>query len=285
MRASTIALLATLSTLLLAAAPAAAQDAGDEMMPGSEEAGAEPAEDDAFLAGEQTTEEQVLAPPATEADTGLAEDPKTPYFSVGPRLRWIMVPSWFVGMFGVNIKQADHLLASNMGIGAEFTYRKDSFDITTAIWWAGLGWDGRISFKEKGEDANSWEVVQNTMSTVLISGDFIWSSPITDWFAITYGAGIGIGIPIGEIRRDEARIDQDPIGTVPCEGPLEDQDPPNGCNPGENYDEVYKLPTRIVPWINFLAGMRFKPHRHVAIYVDTGFGIGFQLGLRGGYIF
>jgi len=282
MRASTIALLTALSIPVLAAAPAAAQEAGDEMMFGGEETGEEPTGDDTFLTGEQTQEEQMLAPPET-ADTGLAEDPKTPYFSVGPRLRWLMVPSWFIGMFGVDIKQADHLLASNVGVGAEFTYRKDSFDITTAIWWVGLGWDGRISFKESGEDANSWEVVQNTMSSILISGDFIWSSPITDWFAITYGAGIGIGIPIGEIRRDEARSDIEPIGTHPCEeGPTEADD---GCNEGENYNEVYKLPTGIVPWLNFLAGMRFKPHKHVAIYVDTGFGIGFQLGLRGGYIF
>ncbi|MBW2278196.1 MAG: hypothetical protein JRF63_11930 [Deltaproteobacteria bacterium] len=191
-----------------------------------------------------------------------------------------MVPSWFVGMFGVDIQGASHLLVNTMGAGAEFTYRKDSFDITTAIWWAGLGCDGGISFKESGEDANSWEVVQNSMSTVLISGDFIWSSPITDWFAITYGAGIGIGIPIGEIRRDEAYAASP---RTPCPGVT--PQPNDGCEEGENYNEVYKIPTGIVPWINFLAGMRFKPHRHVAIYVDTGFGIGFQLGLRGGYIF
>jgi hypothetical protein len=284
MQATPLALLATFATLALAAAPATAQEASDEMLPGDDGAAA-PGDDDAFLAGEQTEEQQALAPPAAEPGTGLAEDPTTPYFSVGPRLRWIMMPSWFIGMFGVDIKQADHLLVNTAGVGAEFTYRKDSFDITTAIWWAGLGWDGRISFKESGEDANSWEVVQNSMSTVLISGDFIWSTPITDWFAITYGAGIGIGIPIGEIRRDEARTDIDPVGTVPCDGPHENQIPPDGCNPGEEFNEVYKIPTGIVPWINFLAGMRFKPHRHVAIYVDTGFGIGFQLGLRGGYIF
>jgi hypothetical protein len=254
------------------------------MMPGEDEGDSadETGEDDAFLAGEQTEEEQLLAPPAAEADTGRAEDPDTPYFSVGPRIRWLMVPSWFVGMFGVDIKQASHLLVSKPGVGAEFTYRKDSFDITTAIWWVGLGWDGRISFKESGEDANSWEVVRNSMSTLLISGDFIWSTPIKDWFAITYGAGIGIGIPLGEIRRDEARINESPIGTVPCSGP---DDPDDGCNDGEEFNEVYKLPTGIVPWLNFLVGMRFKPHRHVAIYVDTGFGVGFQLGLRGGYVF
>ena len=42
---------------------------------------------------------------------------------------------------------------------------------------------------------------------------------------------------------------------------------------------------KVIPWINFLAGMRFKPHRNVHIYVDGGFGIGFQVGTRVGYIF
>jgi hypothetical protein len=280
MRASTFALLATLSIALPFAAPAAAQEGDDAMMPGAEETGGETGEDDTFLAGEKTEEEEMLAPPEQEADTGLAEDPETPYLSVGPRFRWLMVPSWFIGMFGVDILGADHLLASNVGIGAEFTYRKDDFDITAAIWWLGLSWDPPVSFKEKGEDANSWEVVENTMSTVLITGDFIWSSPITEWFAITYGAGIGFGIPIGELVRNEAYADSP---RTPCPG--ETTEPNDGCEPDENYNEVYKIPTGIVPWLNFLFGMRFKPHRHVAIYVDSGFGIGFQLGLRGGYIF
>jgi len=57
------------------------------------------------------------------------------------------------------------------------------------------------------------------------------------------------------------------------------------CNEGEELNEVYDLPTKIIPWVNFLFGLRFKPHRHVAIYADAGFGIGFQTGLRAEYIF
>jgi hypothetical protein len=281
MRATPLALLA--AVLVLAATPAFAQeDEGDEMMPGEEGSAEETTEEDAFLTGEQTEEEQALAAPAVDPSTTRVEDPDTAYYSVGARLRWIMVPSWFIGVFGVNIKQANHLLVSKPGVGAEFTYRKDNFDITPAIWWAGLGWDGRVSFKEKGEPANSWEVVNNSLSAMLISCDFIWSTSITDWFAITYGAGIGIGIPIGEIKRNEAYANQDPVGTVPCPG--ETPEPNDGCEPDENYNEVYEK-IKVVPWLNFLAGMRFKPHRHVAIYVDTGFGIGFVLGLRAGYIF
>ena len=97
------------------------------------------------------------------------------------------------------------------------------------------------------------------------------------------GAGLGIGTPIppgGDgIVRTESRSTS-PLH--PCAGP---EDGDEFCGSGEEYGERYKLPTGVVPWINFLFGLRFKPHRNVALYADAGFGIGFQMGVRGGYIF
>jgi hypothetical protein len=272
------------------AIPASAQDDGEmgfgdieEPAPGEEPAqdNGEENEEDSFLAGEQTEEEKLLAKPTEEADTGLHEDPETKYFSLGLRLRWVMIPQWFIGMFGVDIETNDgrHLLINNVGIGPEFTYRKDGFDITAAIWYMGMGWKDTVAFKGDDEDGGSWEVVTNDLKSLLITVDFIWSTSITDWFAITYGAGLGLGIPIGDIVRTESAENQ-PL--VKCSGP---SDTDAWCNAGEEYGEVYDLPTGIVPWVNFLFGMRFKPHRHVAIYADAGFGLGFQTGLRASYIF
>ncbi len=239
-----------------------------------------PSEEEAFLAGEQTEDEKLLAAPEEEKGTGLAEDPKTPYFGVGPRLRWIMVPSWFVGMFGVDMKSNSHLLINNIAAGAEFTYRKDGFDVTASVWYVGLNWNGYVSFKGNDEDANSWEVVENNLRGLMITVDFIWSTSLTDWFAITYGAGLGLGIPFGDIIRTEATSSSN--HTRPCQGPS-DTDP--DCHAREEYGEIYEIPTRIIPWINFLFGMRFKVHRHVALYTDFGFGLGFQAGVRGVFIF
>jgi hypothetical protein len=251
--------------------PAGETGAGE----GDEEIG----EEEAFLTGQQTEEQKLLAEPETEAGTTLAEDPETPFFSVGGRFRWLVIPDWFIGMFGVDIKYDSALLINNLAGGAEFTYRKDGFDITAAVWFAGLGWDGYISFKGSGEEHNSWEVVENDIKSLLLTVDFIWSTDIVDWFAVTYGAGLGLGIPFGDIIRTEAT--QVSGGTRPCSGPGGDA----WCNQDEEYNEIYDLPTGIIPWVNLLAGMRFKPHRHVAIYVDTGFGLGFQAGVRAGYIF
>ena len=136
----------TFAAVFALAIPATAQDDGEmgfgdieEPAPGEEAAqdNEEENEEDTFLAGEQTEEEKLLAAPTEEADTGLHEDPETKYFSVGLRLRWVMIPEWFLGMFGVDIQTNDgrHLLINNVGIGPEFTYRKDGFDIAAASWY------------------------------------------------------------------------------------------------------------------------------------------------------
>jgi hypothetical protein len=271
----------SLFCVLMAAIPALAQNEFEEDALTEGDSASSGDADEAFLTD---TEEAEIEAPAVEKDVGLAEDPQKPYFSVGLRLRWIMIPEWFIKMFGVDTTRPSGTgsalpLISNIGVGPEFTYRKDGFDITAAIWYAGLGWNDSISFKGSGEDGNSWEVIENDLHAILITVDFMWSTSIKDWFAIIYGAGLGLGIPWGDIIRTEATEESN--GTEKC---LNENDPDPWCNPDEQYGVTYdKL--KVIPWINFLAGARFKPHRHFVIYVDGGFGMGFQIGTRAGYIF
>lgn len=239
-------------------------------------------EDQAFLSGEEKKE---IEDPVRDWSTSLAEKPDMPYFSVGARVRWLMIPEWFINWFGVDSTRPPGTgsslpLISNVGIGPEFTYRKNGLDITAAVWYAGLGWEDPISFKGSDENGNSWEVIENDLHAILITVDFIWSTAIRDWFAVTYGAGLGAGIPWGDIVRTEATFESD--GTEKCIGP--DPEVDSWCRNDEHYGVKYgKL--KVVPWINFLAGARFKPNRHLAIYLDGGFGLGFQIGARAGYIF
>jgi len=227
-------------------------------------------------------EEAALAAPEVDPDTLRAEEPGRAYYSVGGRFRWIVIPDWF--MFGADVKSRNStaLLISNLAGGAEFTYRKDGFDVTAAVWYAGFNWDGDVSFKDKNEGVNAWEVVTNDIRAILLTVDFIWSTSITDWFAVTYGAGLGLGIPWGEIIRTEATAASG--GLDRCAGPGNPAGDA-GCPDDGEYYETYDIPTRIIPWVNLLLGMRFKIHRHAAIYADMGFGLGFQSGLRAAYIF
>ncbi|MCU0661942.1 MAG: hypothetical protein MUC50_06410 [Myxococcota bacterium] len=284
-------------SLCSSAAPAAAQmDPGaddEEFLSGKKAASSEKGgesfheggnDDNAFLANKEKEE---IAAPEKDKNADLAEDPKKAYLGLGARFRWIIIPRWLIESFGAEVKSKPnkHMLVSNVGGGPEFTFRKKGLDITAALWFAGLGWKDGVSFKEEGATGNSWEYVENDLKTILITADFIWSTSITDWFAITYGAGLGIGIPIGDITRTEASSASGGYGACPGPG----NDPPGqwcqAPSDDEQYNQIYDLPTGIVPWINILVGMRFKIHRHAAIYADGGFGLGFLAGLRGVYIF
>ena len=288
-----ICYLALIASMLFTSVAVAQDDMNPGSPPGEEgpeapgDKGSEPEakvvdEDEAFLSD---TEEAEIEAPEEEKDIGLAEDPDTPYFGVGLRLRWIMIPEWFIKMFGVATARAPENesnlpLISNIGIGPEFIYRKGGLDITVAIWYAGLGWKDPISFKEKSKSGDSWEVVTNDIQAILITADFLWSTSLKDWFAITYGVGFGLGIPWGDIIRTEATKESN--GENKCTEA--DWDVDEYCNRGEQDGETYdKL--KVIPWINVLLGARFKPHRHIAIYVDGGFGLGFQIGTRAAYLF
>ncbi len=250
-------------------------------------------EEQEFL-GEQ--ENSGIPAPAKDPNKGLKENPEDKIFAVGLRLRWIMIPEWFIKMFGVETRQApEHErglpLISNVGVGPEFIYRKDRFDITAAIWYVGLGWNP-ISMKGEGESEESWEVIENDMRGILFTADFIWSTAILDWFAITYGVGLGLGVRWGDVKETEARRQGIDPNTGNPVGDREWYDPCSGYEPnvagcveadgeyGKTYDKF-----KVFPWIEFLVGMRFKPHRHVSVYVDGGFSLGFQVGLRTQYVF
>lgn len=224
-------------------------------------------------------------------DRGLKENPEDKLFYLGARLRWIMIPEWMIGV-AIDTKQSSKYrsslpLVSNVGAGLEFIFRRDGLDISAAIWYAGLGWDP-ISIKQKGEPDYSYEVVENDMRSVLFTTDFMWSVSFTDWLAFSYGFGFGMGVRWGDLVRTEASAGSDYFEK--CEGPnnetgLNDE----GCAADSEGDYGEYGATfekfKVFPWLEVLMGLRFKPHRHMAIYVDGGWGFGFQVGLRAGYIF
>lgn len=264
-------------------AEAAPESGGQPADAGTAEDSADGTSDEAFLAGKEEAKPEIEAP-VVDQTTTLAEPKGKAYYSLGVRYRTLMIPIWFIEMFGIDTMGAAPVV-TNPSIGAEFTYRKDGFDIIAAVWYAGLDWNGGFSYKENGEDPNSWEVITNNLSGVFITADFIWSTSIVDWFAITYGAGLGIGFTWGEVVGTEASADSGYRAKCPRE-PAENETPYDiGCNYGEDYGEVYFGDAHVFPWVEFLLGMRFKPHRNIAINLDGGFGLGFQTGVRIAYIF
>ena len=268
-------------------APAPAGEAPDE--------GAE-----AFLSG---TEQPEIEAPVEEEGLGWAEPADMRFWMVGARYRTIFVPGWLLNLFfdfpqWPNDETAGPFMA-NQAAGVEFTTRRNNFSITGAVWWAGYfsseigqSYRPRTFVANEQGDPDDPEFIESTISLLLFTADFVFSTMFTDWFGITYGAGFGLGVKVGGgLIRTEAYPDRSaPTGFTPCSGPNDPADPGGFCEARGGVDDGYygtedSRVWPIYPWVNILLGLRFKAFRHLEINVDGGIGIGFLMGFRVNYIF
>jgi hypothetical protein len=205
--------------------------------------------------------------------------------------------------------------ANNPSTGLEFTYRKDGFEIITSIYWQRFGANG--PFRASGDPEVDTEIIDSSLSAVMASATFLWSTAFTDWFSLQYGLGVGLGALLGDVNRTEAypqgngygacNSAGDPDGTF-CGGVNTAEpyfapscpagDPNCTARPGKpasNRDgadgEHYDVNARkwtdggSVPnlWFRFTLphlALRFKPIRQMVIRIDGGWDIfsGFFLG-------
>lgn len=174
-------------------------------------------------------------------------------------------------------------------ISVQATYRwRNNFDIVFNFGWFDYSFDGEELYFAAG-DRNDPEFLSNSLSLLVLGVDFIWHHYFNKWLSLYYGAGIGMGIVLGEIVRTEAT----PPHSYPYADPLEEpQDGYVHCSrehvgttycedPSDPYapeiafynDKETRIPP-VLPWFNLLIGMQFKVHRNVSIQAEGGFGIG-----------
>lgn len=277
-------------------AAAGAEGGGEATPPPAEGAATgEDAEAEAFLTG---TEQAEIEAPEEEEGIGWEEPPDMRFWMVGIRYRTIFVPGWLLNAFfdfpGTESDQLSGPFIANHAAGVEFTTRKNNFSITGAVWWAGFwsaeagqAYEPRAFLAMEEGDPTDPEYIESTISLLMFTADFVFSTMFTDWFGITYGAGLGVGINLGgEVIRTEAAVEGGEY--VRCAGP----GVPDGsyCEARGGADDGYygTADTRVwpvYPWVNLLLGLRFKAFRHLEVNVDGGVGLGFLLGFRVNYIF
>jgi len=269
---------------------------------GSGEAGAAPTvegqvdpEAAAFLSG---TERPEIEAPEQERGVGWDEPPDMRFWMVGVRHRTIFVPGWLLNAFlDFPESPGDDLAGpffANQAVGLEFTTRKNNLSIVGSIWWAGYwsaeagrSYEAREFLASEEDKTEDPEFIRSSLSLLLFSADFIFSTMFFDWFGITYGAGLGLGITLGEVTRTEAYPSGDGghEHCVDAGNPRADYCEPRGGEDDGYYDTRESRVWPVFPWVNFLLGLRFKPFRHMEINVDGGVGLGFLLGMRANYIF
>lgn len=250
--------------------------------------------DEAFLQG---TEQPEIAGPEEEQGIGREEPEGMRFWMVGLRYRMMMVPGWLLNLFfdfpGMTDNELGGPFMLNQAVGVEFSTRRNNFSITGSVWWSGYfsiqtnrSGDSREFLAIEEGDPDDPEFMESTMSVMFFTADFVYTFPILDWFGITLGGGLGMGVVFGDLIRTEAYLDGGEYQK--CVG---EQNPDSQmCERRGGADDGYYGTSDsrvwpVVPWVNLIVGLRFKPMRHFEINVDGGVGLGFFWGVRASYIF
>lgn len=170
--------------------------------------------DDQAAYEERTGGREALGPDETDPRE-LAD---TDYFFLGAFARGVVVPTFMQGLFvqysGGRGASGDPV---NMGAGAQFTWRRNGFNVTIEAGYLGFGTAGYY----RGLDAadTEYEFIESNLGMVFGSFLFGWSIDVTDWFAFEIGLGLGFGGVVGDLYRTEAYRDSATNTLAPCTGP------------------------------------------------------------------
>ncbi len=226
------------------------------------------------------------------------EKKDTTYRFVGARFRYVLIPKFYMGLFGDG--------GTTVGVpafGPELTIRKNGFEYVFSAMYASYAMDP-TPFKAKSDGNESWEIVNTNLKALYLMSDFLWSSELSPKFAINYGAGFGLGIVLGgDIRRQQAQPGpggsaSDPASYVPCPANAAGTGPGQGangafCGTDNNHYGSYSEPSWadggskpiVFPWLSLQTGFRWKPVRQFAARFDIGWNLlnGPFVGLAANY--
>jgi hypothetical protein len=234
------------------------------------------------------------------------DDPNSPfeknnqtYRFVGARFRYIIIPQFYMGLFGSG--------GTTVGVpafGPEFTIRKNGFEYVLSAMYASYAMDP-TPFKAKTDGNDAWEIVDTNIKALYLMSDFLWSSELSPKAAFLYGAGFGIAAVFGDIHRQQAQpananapLTSDPNTWVACPanaagtGPGPGADP-RTCGGDNNHYGNYTEPSWanggskpiVFPWLSVQTGFRFKPTKQFVARIDLGWNLlnGPFIGLAANY--
>lgn len=234
---------------------------------------------------------------ADAAKSASTEDPwiehdNRDYTFVGLRMRIIHIPKFMFGLF-----QADGgAPVTAPSIGAEYVTRRDGFEVDTWLTFTSYGMDD-APFKSSSDPDEAYEIVSSEIKTLTIGADFLWTKPLNDkGLSLVYGAGAGIGVVFGALRRNQSYpangVPGDPEDYLAC--PRANYDSGNYCDTENDHYGDYEEPNWInggskpvlFPWIAIpQVGLRWKASRKFVMRLDTGLSLPgpFFLGVSGQY--
>jgi hypothetical protein len=242
--------------------------------------------------GEPNKPGSAATPPGEPIETLKAKPKKDVSYGFGVLFRGIFVPEWFLGAFF----DANTSLNS-VALGGEFVRRKGNFDLVASI---NFGFyspkDGNYLGKGKLPSVDTDYIQFRNLNLLAFDVAFLWHHDFTKWLSLVYGAGLGLGVVLGDIWRisDWEFCTKDNVKDLGAchpklSSPYDPVDPStwpygNGEDTPGNphvYREDGVWP--VIPIVHLLVGVNFKISEQFSVRVDGGFHNAFYVGAAGQY--
>lgn len=231
--------------------------------------------DTAFAQGVVLDEDEPdIKDPGEGAESSLAEGPKTDY-GIGVRLRSVFIPEGLIEFF---VEDAPGGI-SNFGFGVEGVRRRGDLEMSLGIEYESLnGKDGLWIDKGDSIPQDEVDLVQfEDFAWVTVDATFVWHTRFHEMFALRYGAGIGLGILMGDVLRTDYVCPGTELAAPPC---VQRTSPP-----AENIRTPEDKVPPVFPVLNAVIGAQFRPAKKVSINAEIGMRTAFYYGLTGTFFF
>jgi len=199
-------------------------------------------------------------------------------YGVGVRLRSVWVPKSVLELFVTRAAGGAH----NYGVGVDLTRRRGTTELQLGFEFehvnVGQGvWINKGDNVAMGDEADyvlgpdASTGSGNQFGWFTLEFSFFNHAEITPWLSVRYGAGLGLGVLIGEIDHFN----------IICAAGATNTSPEPGCVPmrfngtgmyteGQETLVKYDLGTPVFPVVNAIVGLQLKPTDHTTINLEGG---------------
>lgn len=214
----------------------------------------------AMAQGVLLDDDEDLSEPVAEAEVSSKEE--SAKMGIGLRLRQVHILEQMLELFVGDAPGS----TAQIGFGAEFIRQKGNFALSIGVEYEKLEAAEGL-WLEKGDSVPQDEpdkIEFDNFGWVGVDVNFTWNANLTSMFSLRYGAGLGVGLVLGNALRTDFRC---------ATAELEEGDGLCDNSPmpeGEDRRDVEEIPP-VFPIVNMIIGAQFRPTDNIAINVEGGF--------------
>jgi hypothetical protein len=212
------------------------------------------------------------------ASTGAAVSGGEIEYGVGVRLRSVWVPRSVLQLFVTRAAGGAH----NYGVGVDLSRRHGTTELQLGFEFEHVN-VGQGVWINKGDNVATGDEADyvlgpdrstgsgNQFGWFTLEFSFFNHAEITPWLSVRYGAGLGLGVLIGEVDHYNIICAMGATNASPSPGCV----PPrfNGTGTYSEGPETlvpYDLGTPVFPVVNAVVGLQLKPTDHTTINLEGG---------------